>query len=204
MWLDEIEGIKPPPDIKLRHVNTHTKKIVHTNKNIPYYLIAVGLFILLKFGYTLADNNNLTFLLKPTDKLVGLLTGSKSVYISDSGYFHKHLNIIIDKSCSGFNFWILCFLLFTYLTVKHFEKSMHKNLALPTALVVAYVLTIFVNTSRIFVSIVVQSQTKSISMNHQLVIHEGIGITTNLTFLILAYVLFEKLLTYKRYNEKFT
>lgn len=184
-------------------VTTHTKKTVQTNKNTPYYLTAVGLFILLKFGFTLADNNDLTFLLKPTDKTVGLLTGSQSVYISDSGYFHEHLNIIIDKSCSGFNFLILCFLLFAYLTVKHFDKSLQKILMLPTSLFVAYVLTIFVNTSRIFASILVQSQTKSVFFNHQHIIHEAIGITTNLTFLILAYVLIEKLLTHKRYNAKF-
>jgi len=177
---------------------------VQTKKNIPYYLIAVGLFILLKFGFTLADNNDLTFLLKPTDKLVGLLTGSHSVYLSDSGYFHEHLNIIIDKSCSGFNFWILSFLLFTYLTVKHFDRTLSKILTIPTALIGAYLLTIFVNTSRIFASILVQTQTKSIFLNQQYIIHEAIGITTNLTFLILAYVLIEKLIIHKRYNAKFS
>lgn len=176
---------------------------MQTNKNIPYYLTAVGLFILLKFSFKLADNNDFIFLLKPTDKLVGLLTGSHSVYLSDSGYYHEHLNIIIDKSCSGFNFWILCFLLFTYLTVKHFDKSLHKFLTIPTALIGAYLLTIFVNTSRIFASIIVQTQTKNIFLNQQLLIHEAVGIITNLTFLILAYILIEKLLNHKRHNEKF-
>ena len=176
---------------------------MQTNKNIPYYLTAVGLFILLKFSFKLADNNDLIFLLKPTDKLVGLLTGSHSGYLSDSGYYHEHLNIIIDKSCSGFNFWILCFLLFTYLTVKHFDKSLHKFLTIPTALIGAYLLTIFVNTSRIFASIIVQTQTKNIFLNQQLLIHEAVGIITNLTFLILAYILIEKLLNHKRHNEKF-
>ena len=171
---------------------------MQTDKNILYYLTAVGLFILLKLGFTLADNNDLNFLLKPTDKLVGLLIGSQSVSTIESGYFYERLNIIIDKSCSGFNFWILCFLLITYLTVKHFDKSIDKFLAIPTALFVAYLLTIFVNTSRIFVSIVVQSQTKSIFLDHQHIIHETIGITTNLTFLILAYILIEKILTHKQ------
>lgn len=182
---------------------THTIKTVQTNKNIPYYLTAAGLFILLKFGFTLADNNDLTILLKPTDKLVGLLTGSHSVYLSDSGYFHEHLNIIIDKSCAGFNFWILCFLLFTYLTIRHLDKSIHKFLTIPTALIGAYLLTIFVNTSRIFASIVVQTQTKNIFINEQHIIHEAIGITTNLTFLILAYILIDKILINKPHNAKF-
>ena len=187
----------------MRNVTTHTKKTVQTNKNIPYYVTAVGLFILLKFGFTLADNNDLTFLIKPTDKLVGLLTGSHSVYLSESGYYHEHLNIIIDKSCSGFNFLILCFLLFTYLTVKHFDKTLSKILTVPTALIGAYLLTIFVNTSRIIASIVVQTQTKNIFLNQQYIIHEAIGIITNLSFLILAYILLDKFLINKRHNAKF-
>ena len=173
------------------------------NKNITYYFIAVGLFILLKFGFTLADNNDLIFLLKPTDKLVGLLTGSHSIYLPVSGYYHEHLDIIIDKSCSGFNFWVLSFLLFTYLTLKHVDKTLSRILTIPTALIGAYLLTIFVNTSRIFASIVVQNQTKNIFLNQQHIVHEAIGIITNLSFLILAYVLIEKLLIHKRQNAKF-
>ena len=172
------------------------------NKNISYYLIAVGIFILLKFGYTFAGNDELAFLLKPTDKLIGLLTNSYSVYLSDKGYYHESLNIMIDKSCSGFNFWILCFLLFTYLAVRYFDKPLHKILTIPSALVGAYLLTIFVNTSRIFVSIVVQNQTKNILLTQQHLIHEAVGIITNLSFLVLAYYLTEKFLIHKRNNEK--
>jgi exosortase K len=182
----------------------HTyKNTVQTNKNIPYYLTAVGLFVLLKFGFTVANNDDLIFLLKPTDKLVGLLTGSHSVYLADNGYFHANLNIFIDKSCSGFNFWVLGFLTFTYLTVKYFDKHFHKILTIPFALIGAYLLTIFVNSSRIFASIIVQTQAKNYFVNQQHLIHEAIGIITNLTFLILAYILIEKLLIHKRHNAKF-
>ena len=176
---------------------------MQTNKNIPYYLLSVGLFILLKFGFTLADNKDLIFLLKPTDKFIGLLTGSQSVYLSDSGYYHQTLNIIIDKSCSGFNFWMLSFLVFTYSTIKNIDKPLHKLLSIKIVLLGAYLLTIFVNTSRIFASIVVRNQTKNILLNQQHIIHEAIGIITNMSFLILTYVLIEKLLTHKRYNAKF-
>ena len=176
---------------------------MQTNKNILYYLAAVGLFLLLKFAFTLADNNDLTFLLKPTDKFVGLLTGSHSVYLSESGYFHEHLNIIIDKSCSGFNFWILSFLLFTFLTLKHFDKALSKTLTIPISLIGAYFLTIFVNTARIFASIVVQKQTNNIFLNQQHIIHESIGIITNLSFLILAYIIIEKILIKIHDNAKF-
>jgi exosortase K len=173
------------------------------NKNIPYYLTAAALFILLKFGFTLANNDDLAFLLQPTDKLISLLTGSSSVYL-DSGYYHQELNILIDKSCSGFNFCILCFLLFTYQAVNYFDSPAHKAFSLLVALVGAYVLTIFVNTSRIFASIVVQQQTNPfLTGSAQLIVHEAVGIITNLTFLILAYYLIEKRLTKKEPNAKF-
>jgi exosortase K len=177
---------------------------VQTNKNIPYYLTAVGLFILLKFGFTFADNDNLTFLLKPTDKLVGFLTGSHSVYLTDKGFYHDKLNILIDKSCSGFNFWILSFLVFTYLIVKYFDKPFYKILTISTVLFGVYLLTIFVNTSRIFVSVIVQNQTKNIFANQQHLIHEAVGIITNLTFLVLTYYLIEKFLIHRQHNAKLT
>jgi len=163
-------------------------------KNIPYYLIAIGIFILFKFGFTYAENDSLTFLLKPTDKLVGLLTGSNSIYIMDKGYFHDELNIVIDKSCAGFNFWILSFLMLTFLGLKYFGSNLKKALIIPLALTGAYFFTIFVNTSRIFASIVIQNQTISYFENQQHNIHEIIGIITNLTFLILVYFLTNKVL----------
>jgi len=175
---------------------------VQINKNIPYYLIAGGIFILLKFGFTLADNDHLIFLLKPTDTLVGLLTNSQSVYFADCGYYHTELNILINKSCSGFNFWILSFFVFTYLATKYIEKPLLKTLAIPTALVGAYLLTIFVNTSRILASIIVQNLTKNILTNQQHLVHEIVGIITNLSFLVLAYFLTEKLLIHRQRHAK--
>lgn len=175
---------------------------MQTNKNIIYYLAIAVLFILLKLGFSFATNDNLLFLLRPTDKLVGLLTGSHSVYIAHIGFFHSKLNILIDKSCAGFNFWILSFLVFTYPAIKYLDKPLHKVLCVPTALIGAYVLTIFVNTSRIFVSVIVQAQTKNIFATRQHLIHESIGIITNLSFLILTYYLIERILTHIQHNAK--
>jgi len=171
------------------------------NRNIPYYLTAVGLFLLLKIGFTFADNSDLIFLLKPTDKLVGLLTGSQSVFLAEDGFFHEKINIVIDKSCSGFNFWILCFLIFVYLGLKYFDKHLHKILTIPTALFCGCLLTVFANVSRIFASIIVQNQTVNIFPNQQYLIHESVGIITYFSFLVLAYYLIEKFLKHKNYAK---
>ena len=169
--------------------------------HILYYLATVGLFILLKVVFTFADNNDLIFILKPTDKLVGLLIGSKSVFMADYGFFHEKINIVIDKSCSGFNFWILCFLVFAYLGLKYFDKHLHKILIIPTALFCAYFLTVFANASRIFASIIVHNQTKNIFPNQQYIIHEAVGIVTYFSFLVLVYYLIEKFLKHIKYAK---
>ena len=178
---------------------------MHTNKNIPYYLTTIGLFILLKFGYTIADNDNLIFLLKPTEKIVGFLTSSHSFYLSDKGYYLVNLNILIEKSCSGFNFMLLCFCMLTFLLLKYADKIFFKYLIIPFSLVVSYLLTILVNTSRIFVSIIMQQQANNFLPDRpHLILHEIVGVITNLTFLILIYIILEKFLTNKYQNAKLT
>ena len=162
------------------------------NKNIPYYLAAAVLFIMLKFAFAAAGNEDLVFLLGPVDKLAGWLTGSRSAFFPELGFYHEALNVRIDKSCSGFNFLVLCFMCFSYLTVKYFEKPLHKILAIGASLGGSYLLTIFVNTSRIFVSIVVQNQSVNIFSYHRHLVHETVGIIINLSFLVLAYYLTEK------------
>lgn len=179
------------------------KTTMSTNNNLFYYLTVIGLFILLKICYTIADNDCLIFLLEPTDKLVGLLTSSKSVYLSDKGYYYENLNIIIEKSCSGFNFWLLCFCMLTFLLLKYFGKTIYKILIIPVSLVAAYILTILVNTSRIFSSIIIQNQINSFLSNKSgLLLHQSIGIVTNLSFLILIYYLLEQFLNKNIKNEK--
>jgi len=167
------------------------------NRNIPYYILAVIIFVALKFAFAAVDNQGLLFLLAPADTFTGLLTGSRSVFLPERGFYHETLHILISKSCSGHSFLLLCFLVFSYLTVKHFDKPLHKALALPASLCGAYVLTLFVNTSRIFVSVAAQYQITKVFPYHQHLIHESIGILTNLSFLVLAYYAAEKFLEYR-------
>jgi len=158
---------------------------------MPYYIASIAIFLLLKFIFSQAETGDLIFLLKPTDTLVGLLTGSQSVYLLDNGYYHPSLNILLNKSCSGFNYWSLSFLVFAYLGIKYFDK---KALAIPASLCCAYLLTIFANSSRIFAAIVVPYK--------QALVHETIGIIVYLSFLVLVYYLTEEFLKRRIGNAK--
>ena len=170
------------------------------HRNIPFYTMALILFALLKVGFIYAETDDLLFLLKPINVVVGLLTGSDSVFVIGKGYFYGHLNIVIDKSCGGFNFWFLSFLLLTILSLRHIEGKFHKLMIIPLALLGSYIFSIGVTSSRIFVSIIIQNYTNSYLEKYQHIVHESIGIMTNLSFLMLAYFLIDKLFTFHKRN----
>ena len=131
---------------------------------IPYYLTSIVLFILLKAVYTLTITNDLYFLLKPTNTLVSLVTNSNANYAPNTGFYHTNLNIVIDKSCSGFNFWMICFIMLTFLSIRYINKTTFKFLTIPVILIVSYFITIFVNASRILFSILIDGQFKFFSI----------------------------------------
>lgn len=171
------------------------------NKNQPFYIASGVIFIALKYRFSIAGTDDLYFLLNPINSIVGFLTGLRSSYLPGLGFFYPQLDMVIDKSCSGFNFWLLCFLMLTVLSLKYFYAPKHKVLAILASFAGAYFLTIMVNSSRIFASIIIQG--KHFSMfPYQNVMHETIGIVTNLSFLILIYLTVEQLLKNMRSYAK--
>lgn len=175
--------------------------MVFNRKNNPFILVAGAVFILLKISYKYVSTQDLLFLLKPVDKIVGSLLNSHAQYIPDVGFYHERWNITIDKSCSGFNFMLLTFVLFVFLLVPYFERAIYKTTALIWAFFGAYLVTIFTNSCRIYVSIIVQNQTSSIFPSQQHIIHEVIGIATNLCFLILTFFALHHFLHKTKNNE---
>ena len=170
-------------------------------KNTPFYISVIILFILLKLGYKYSETNNLIFLLKPTKELVALLIGYEPVF-TKNGYFFKELNMIIVKSCSGFNLWLISFIMLSFLFLNYTEKIRHKVIGLICAFLLGYFFTICVNASRIYSTIIFQDKIYSYTSIAPKIIHEAIGITINITFLIAIYVLAEKIIN-KNTDAKF-
>lgn len=162
-----------------------------TQKNILFYSIAVIFFIALKFIFKNFDNQQLYFLLKPTNSLVEISTNSHSFFSNDLGFYHEKFNIIIDKSCSGYNLLLMIFLMLSFLGIKNFKKNWLKFFSIPASLFLAYSMTVFVNASRIFASILLQKKFAFFQFVNAKVLHESIGIFVNVFFLILIYLFVE-------------
>lgn len=172
-----------------------------TQKNTPYFfsiaLIAITFYVLNNY----LSLGTLGFLLKPTNFLIELITQTESSYIPEKGYYFSSLKIIIDKSCSGFNFGILCFILVSVLLIYKAENNTFKKTAIPLSIAVSYVTTLGVNTFRIHLSIIAQLQANTfLAERPHYLIHDIIGLSINTIFLLLIYFLINNLLNHTNYN----
>jgi exosortase/archaeosortase family protein len=146
------------------------------------HIAAAGIFVLLKYLHTCLGTDDLYFLLAPVNRVVALVTNSQAIYTEENGYFHAALNIYIDKSCSGFNFWILCFMIGIFRAAR----------------LISWLITVFVNASRILTAIFLQQLSPDFMKSQQHWAHQTTGIFIYLFFLLLFYWLFDRTLVQRK------
>ncbi|NDV96858.1 exosortase K [Dysgonomonas sp. 521] len=163
-------------------------------KNSFVYLsICLVIFIGLKFIFPYLSTGALQFLLAPTNKIISFIFNSTYTYSSETGYFYPHLDIVINKSCSGFNFFFISFLMYSFLIIK--AGIINKWLKIPFALCLAYATTIVANVSRIAGYMVMMNiQSPLLSLSGLSWLHQAEGIVVYLTFLVIAYLTFNHIL----------
>ncbi len=172
-------------------------------KNVIYMLIGFGLFVALKFIYSYLDTNQLLFLLKPTNMGVSAFTGAVSVFKDGVGYFYPQLNIVINKSCSGYTFWLICFLMTTFVLIQ--TDKIRKLLTIPIALVLSFLVTILANISRIcgYIWLMKRGVAERFDADNTW-LHESEGIFVYLSFLIIFYFILNTIINKKTKHEEFT
>ncbi len=176
--------------------DNHYNFMSHTAKILPISIVVL-LFVLLKLWYSSANEADLHFVLYPTGKFFNLISGSSSEYVSERGYVHQDLKIIIEKSCSGFNFLLLCFVVLSYAAIRHFDPSKKILWYLPPILIFSWLFTIFVNCSRILFSVRVHPSQVNDAGGRT---HEMEGAFIYLSFLVGIYLLFEYLIKKTKTN----
>jgi len=167
------------------------------------YLGILLIFLLLKWAGTLVSADDLRWLTAPVVFFVELIKGDYAVFVAGEGHYFPASGIIIDKSCSGITFFILCVALLQFLVVKYVCRIRHQVLGLASAFLLAYFLTVTVNTARIVLSLITQrfaAQWLQESLAGR--VHEATGVTVVFTSLVLIYFIVDYLLKNKLHNEK--
>lgn len=157
------------------------------NNLLPYYVGIGLLFLLLKYFYTQSSNTHLWFLLAPVNTCIEAVTGSQGIYAPSDGFLHTGLPIIIDKSCSGLNFWLLSFSLLSLSTLGFYQTHRQKLAACLALAAISYLVTLFVNVSRILIAIFTLQHKELHPSLRADWMHEAQGAFVYLLFLILLY-----------------
>ncbi|MDR3238331.1 MAG: exosortase K [Spirochaetia bacterium] len=163
-------------------------------RNTACCAAVIALLLALKYAFSAAGPERLFFLLKPTAALVGLVTAARPVCVNGEYYFES-LNVLVGKSCSGFNLWLICFAMLSFLLLQYMDSYLRAAASIAAALLLSYIFTIMVNSSRILASMFL-SQTPLPDR----IMHESIGIVTNMVFLAIIYFLTENFM--KRRGHK--
>jgi exosortase K len=148
---------------------------------------------LLKLFYSTANVNELRWILAPTSFCVELVTGETFRFESYAGYINHDNSFLIADSCAGVNFLIAGFLMLSVLMLwgeKRREVAWH---AFPIAAAAAFVTTIVANTVRIAVALKLHRMNAAVLWINPEQAHRLQGIFIYFGFLLLLYLLYEKL-----------
>jgi exosortase K len=156
--------------------------------NVLFIACVLTLGIILKLLFSASATEDLLFVLSPVNSLVEVFTSSNATYVDGKGFWYADMNVVIDKSCAGINFLILCFCITACSTAQYY-KSFVKWTLIPFCLVLAYVLTVGVNSCRIISAITLLNAQANFAWIKSSWFHEALGSVFYLTFLIATFLL---------------
>lgn len=106
----------------------------------------------LKRHYADARVEDLWWILAPTARLAGLITGASFEMQAGEGYFARERLFLIEKSCAGVNFLIAAFALSVIALLRRASSPMPALRVLIASVVAGYSATIVVNSVRIAIA----------------------------------------------------
>jgi len=161
----------------------------------PYIQLSVVLLSAggLKYFYSTASVNQLRWILAPTTWLVEIVSGDRFQFESHAGYMNSNHTFLIAASCAGVNFLITAFLM---LALSHLWRRRVQTLSwifIPATAMLAYGVTLVTNTVRISTALQLRAMRFESDWLTAGQLHRFEGIFIYFGFLLLLYVVSERL-----------
>jgi exosortase K len=160
---------------------------------IAQLIVVLACAMAIKLYYSTASVNDLLWILAPTTLLVELITGVEFAFESNAGYMSSDHSFLIAASCSGVNFLITAFLMLSLGRLWKCRTQIISWIFIPLSMLAAYLTTILANTFRISTALQIRR------LDHELIwlnpdqLHRFEGIVIYFGFLLLLFVVSEKI-----------
>jgi exosortase K len=156
-------------------------------------LVVVGTALLiawaLKRHYAEARADDLWWVLTPTARLAGVITGAAFEMQPGEGYLSRERMFLIEKSCAGVNFIIAAFGMLMFARFHHVASPLSAARLLAASVLVAYLVTVMVNTVRIAIAMWLAAHPVARSTLSAAEVHRIEGIVVYFGGLVLLYEL---------------
>lgn len=120
-------------------------------KNWMIYLFTCAAVLVLNLLYRGGDSSLLTWILAPTSRWAGILSGLNFEPLPGKGYVNESIRFLITPSCSGVRFLQIVLLMLVFSHTHRIRRR--KLLWLPFCCVFSYLATVLVNGGRIALAI---------------------------------------------------
>ena len=152
-------------------------------------LIAWGL----KRHYADASADDLSWILTPTARLVGVMTGATFTLQPGEGQFSREHLFLIEKSCAGINFMIAAFGMLVFTLFHRVRSVVSGAKVLVTSLASSYLTAVMVNAVRIAVAMWLAAHPAVLPRVSAASVHRFEGIVVYFGSLMLLYELTQHL-----------
>lgn len=119
----------------------------------PLYLLTIVIAFVLRYFSKITDSDVITWMLMPTARWAGILSGISFEYLPHRGYVNHFYRFLIAPSCAGIRFMMIVFLMLSFSFLYRIEKRKLGYLWFFLSFAFSYIATIFVNGIRIIASI---------------------------------------------------
>ena len=154
-------------------------------------LVVLGIWSMKRY-YAGAGADDLWWILSPTARLVGVITGATFAVAPGEGYFsHEHL-FLIEKSCAGINFMIAAFGMLTFALLQRIESGVSGARVFAASLLASYAAAVLVNAARIAIALWLAAHPVAVSTFTSAQLHRFEGIAVYFGGLVLLYELVQR------------
>ena len=160
-------------------------------------LVVLAVAVLIAWGlkrhYSDARAEDLTWILGPTARVAGMMTGTTFVPEAGEGYLSRERLFVIEKACAGVNFMIAAFGMLVFALRHRIGSPLSGACVLAVSVLASYSTAVLVNAVRIGLAMWLATHPVAVAQLSAAEVHRLEGVAVYFGGLVLLYELVQRL-----------